>query len=90
MRNWFKDQDTRRWTWSVYVKRLSGSSSLVGIVDNGDCVDDATFLIRGDESAGSPSAFSGARTSDSPGGVTTSDQVKWSTDKLVLSYSICR
>ncbi|KAI0235884.1 hypothetical protein LSAT2_013571 [Lamellibrachia satsuma] len=70
MRNWFKDQCTTKFTVMLWFKRDPGNHGKVGLVHNGDCIDDATFLIYGNEGPSgkevigglevSPSAFTAA------------------------------
>ena len=52
MRNWFKDQNITEWTVMMWFKREAGSSDDVGLVNNADCVDDASFAISGHVIAG--------------------------------------
>ena len=49
MRNWFKDQCTTKFTVMLWFKRDPGNHDKVGLVHNGDCIDEATFLIYGNE-----------------------------------------
>ena len=53
MRGWFKDQNITEWTVMMWFKRDAGSSDDVGLVNNADCVDDASFAISGHVSSGS-------------------------------------
>ena len=48
MRNWFKDQAVDEWTVMLWFRRDEGDSDVVGLVNNADCVDDASFAISGD------------------------------------------
>ena len=47
MRNWLQDQNQQAWTVTAWVKRMAGPFNLVGIVDNGDCIDSPSFLLHG-------------------------------------------
>ena len=58
MRNWFKDQHIRGFTVSLWVKRDGDNGGRVGFVNNGDCIDDTTFGIYGNE-VGSDQVASG-------------------------------
>ena len=49
MRNWFKDQQIMGFTVSLWVKRDTDNDGRVGLVNNGDCVNDTTFGIYGNE-----------------------------------------
>ena len=60
MRNWLQDQNQQAWTVTAWVKRMAGPFNLVGIVDNGDCIDSASFLLHGNVDVNdNPTAFGG-------------------------------
>ena len=60
MRNWLQDQNQRAWTVTAWVNRVPGPFDYVGIVDNGDCQDSASFLLYGDVDANAaPVAYGG-------------------------------
>ena len=46
MRNWFSDSHVSEMTVALWFKQNSASDQLVGLVDNGDCVEQATFGIH--------------------------------------------
>ena len=45
MRNWFKDQCTTEFTVMFWYKRSVVDDTIVALVHNGDCDEDATFRI---------------------------------------------
>ena len=62
MRNWFSDSHVSEMTVALWFKQDSASDQLVGLVDNGDCIDQATFGIH----AMSGDLFAGFNTDTSP------------------------
>ena len=52
MRNWFEENHVMSFTVTLWVKRDSSHGGRVGFVNNGDCIDDATFSVYGDASGG--------------------------------------
>ena len=50
MRNWFKDKHVTGMTVALWFRQNSATDGLVGLVDNGDCIEDATFLIHARQS----------------------------------------
>ncbi|KAI0233151.1 hypothetical protein LSAT2_016591 [Lamellibrachia satsuma] len=50
MRNWFKDKHVTGLTVALWFRQNSATDGLVGLVDNGDCIEDATFLIHARQS----------------------------------------
>ena len=59
MRNWLQDQNQQAWTVVAWVKREQGPYDYVGIVDNGDCKDSASFLLYGNVESGNAVAYGG-------------------------------
>ncbi|KAI0233142.1 hypothetical protein LSAT2_016582 [Lamellibrachia satsuma] len=60
MRNWLQDQNQRAWTVTAWVNRVPGPFDYVGIVDNGDCKDSASFLLYGNvDASAAPCAYGG-------------------------------
>ena len=74
MRNYFKDNNKTKWTITLWVKRDADNGGTVGLVDNGDCIDNATFLIYGGEDDGQQTAYTGIKTNGNSQ-VTTDDAV---------------
>ncbi|KAK2173994.1 hypothetical protein NP493_837g01005 [Ridgeia piscesae] len=73
MRNWLQDQNQQAWTVTAWVKREQGPYDYVGIVDNGDCKDSASFLLYGNVESGNAVAYGGiAANSGFPATVTGS------------------
>ena len=66
MRNWFKDQYQTEFTVSLWFKRKPGCGGKIGLVHNGDCVDEPTFAIYGDEGAAGKEVLGGFDTSTFP------------------------
>ena len=72
MRNWFEKNHVESFTVALWVKQDSGNDGPVGFVNNGDCVDDATFSVFGDASGGAVGMLD---TDDSPATQTASAPV---------------
>ena len=86
MRNWLQDQNQQAWTVSAWVKREAGSYDLVGIVDNGDCVDSASFLLYGKlDINDDPCAFGGIAAANGFPATETDGYVSWSIKKYCSS-----
>lgn len=67
MRNWFKDQDIDQWTVMLWFRREEGDSDAVGLVNNADCVDNASFAISGDvDGSGNPDVSGAIAAGDYP------------------------
>ena len=52
MRNWFEENKVETFTVALWVNSDPSNSGKVGFVNNGDCIDDATFSVYGDASGG--------------------------------------
>ena len=62
MRNWFKDECMTEFTVMLWFKRARGSFGRVGLVHNGDCMYQPTFIIEGDENNRGQNVFGGLDT----------------------------
>ena len=56
MINYFTDSRHTSWTVSLYFLVHDGNPSSFGLVDNGDCVENATYLVYGRATASGPAA----------------------------------
>ena len=84
MRNWFKDQYQTEFTVMLWFKRNPSCNGTVGLVHNGDCVDEPTFLIYGDESvSGSKEVVGGFDTDGFPLTYTNPISVSWTWRKCI-------
>ncbi|KAI0210499.1 hypothetical protein LSAT2_004756 [Lamellibrachia satsuma] len=62
MRDWFRDECMTEFTVMLWFKRARGSFGRVGLVHNGDCMYQPTFIIEGDENNRGQNVFGGLDT----------------------------
>jgi len=86
MRNWFEENNVESFTVALWVNSDPSNSGKVGFVNNGDCIDDATFSVFGDASGGAVGMLD---TDDSPATQTASAPVCTALFWRVSDHDLC-